>query len=258
MQPVTPLWITLPVVATTLSIPVVAWLAFQRVARRSARELIAPTFVAVAVWLVLAFTLSARGFFAGSGNSSVPPLAWALLPLAAGYLGYLTHKFGARGGRSDSAPPDNRPAVLSRAWRRVSRGMDARGSARRVRAAGRHWRCRHRLDRAIRGGAPQGRGSACARSRDPVERARNRGPRCCGHHGSADDARTAASAGARSSKCRDHHVAARPRSDHRRAVLHSPSPHRPAPTGWSRAAGRTRRSTGGLSGAGGECTSCRC
>lgn len=90
MQPVTPLWITVPVVATTLSIPVVAWLAFQRVARRSARELVAPTFVAVALWLVLAFTLSARGFFAGSANSSVPPVAWALLPLAAGYLGYLT------------------------------------------------------------------------------------------------------------------------------------------------------------------------
>jgi hypothetical protein len=90
MQPVIPLWITLPVVATSIAIPVVAWLAFQRVARRSARALIAPSFVAVSLWLVLAFTLSARGFFAGSGNSSLPRIAWALIPLVIGYLGYLT------------------------------------------------------------------------------------------------------------------------------------------------------------------------
>ena len=89
MQPVIPLWITLLTVATNIAVPLLAWLAFQRVARRSARSLVAPSFVFFALWLVLAFTLSARGFFAGSGRSSFPSIAWALVPLVAGYLGYL-------------------------------------------------------------------------------------------------------------------------------------------------------------------------
>lgn len=89
MQPVISLWITLPIVATTIAVPVVAWLAFRKVARGSARSLVAPTFVFFALWLVLAFTLSARGFFVGSGRSSFPPIAWSLVPLVVGYLGYL-------------------------------------------------------------------------------------------------------------------------------------------------------------------------
>ena len=89
MQPAIPLWITLPIVATTIGVPIVAWLAFRKVARRSARALIAPTFIFVALWLFVAFTLSARGFFVNAG-ASIPPIAWALLPLVVGYLGYLT------------------------------------------------------------------------------------------------------------------------------------------------------------------------
>jgi hypothetical protein len=89
MQPAIPLWITLPIVATNIAVPIVAWLAFQRVARRSARALIAPSFVVVAVWLISAFALSARGFFASSGSESVPRIAFAVIPHAVGYLGYL-------------------------------------------------------------------------------------------------------------------------------------------------------------------------
>lgn len=88
MHPLTPLWITVLTVATNIAVPIIAWLAFQRVARRSARSLVVPSFVFFALWLALAFTLSARGFFAGSG-SSIPSIAWALVPLVAGYLGYL-------------------------------------------------------------------------------------------------------------------------------------------------------------------------
>lgn len=87
MQPAVPLWITIPVVATNIAIPVVAWLAFRRVARHSARALVAPSFLIVAVWLIAAFTLSARGSLAGS--ESVPRIAYAVIPLAVGYLGYL-------------------------------------------------------------------------------------------------------------------------------------------------------------------------
>jgi hypothetical protein len=87
MQPATPLWITLPIVFTNIAVPIVAWIAFERVARRSARALIAPSFIVVALWLIVAFTLSARGFFASSGGS-VPRIAYSAIPLAVGYLGY--------------------------------------------------------------------------------------------------------------------------------------------------------------------------
>jgi len=88
MQPAVPFWITIPIVATSIAVPIVAWLAFQRVARRSAQALVAPSFLVVAVWLIAAFTLSARGFFLGSGSESVPRIAFAVIPLAVGYLGY--------------------------------------------------------------------------------------------------------------------------------------------------------------------------
>jgi hypothetical protein len=87
MHPVIPLWVTIPVVAVNVAEPVVAWLVFQRIARRSARELVAPSFVFFALWLVVAFTLSTRGFFVSSA-AAVPRIAYALLPLAAGYLGF--------------------------------------------------------------------------------------------------------------------------------------------------------------------------
>lgn len=90
MQPAVPLWITIPIVATNIALPFVAWLAFQRVARRSARALVVPSFLAFAVWVIAALTLSARGFFAGSGGASVPRIAFAGIPLAVGYLGYRT------------------------------------------------------------------------------------------------------------------------------------------------------------------------
>jgi hypothetical protein len=88
MHPVIPLWVKLLTVATNITVPVVAWLVFQRVARRSARALVAPSFVFFALWLIVVLTLSARGFFVGSADSSVPPIAWALIPLVVGYLGY--------------------------------------------------------------------------------------------------------------------------------------------------------------------------
>jgi hypothetical protein len=88
MHPVIPLWVKLLTVAANIAIPVVGWLAFQKVARRSARELVAPSFVFFALWIVVAFTLSIRGFFVGSAATEVPRIAYALLPLAIGYLAY--------------------------------------------------------------------------------------------------------------------------------------------------------------------------
>jgi hypothetical protein len=91
MQPSIPLWVRLIIPAVTLAVPVLAWFVFQRFARRSARELIAPSAIFVALWIVLAYTLAARGFFSAPGDS-VPSIAWALAPLAIGYLGFLTIK----------------------------------------------------------------------------------------------------------------------------------------------------------------------
>ena len=88
MHPVIPLWVSIPIVTANIAIPVVAWLAFQRIARRSARELVAPSFVFFALWIVVAFTLSIRGFFVGSAATSVPRIAYSLLPLAIGYFAY--------------------------------------------------------------------------------------------------------------------------------------------------------------------------
>jgi hypothetical protein len=90
MHPVIPLWVTIPIVAANIIVPIVAWLAFQSVARRSARELVVPSFVFFALWVVVAFTLTARGFFAGSPSDSVPRIAFALVPLTIGYLAYLS------------------------------------------------------------------------------------------------------------------------------------------------------------------------
>jgi hypothetical protein len=90
VQPSIPLWIRLIVPAVTLAIPAFAWLVFQRFARRSARGLIAPSAIFVALWIVLAYTLAARGFFSAPGTESVPSIAWALAPLAIGYLAFLT------------------------------------------------------------------------------------------------------------------------------------------------------------------------
>ena len=88
MHPVIPLWVTIVTTAANVIIPAVAWLTFQRIARRSAKELVAPSFVFFALWVVVAFTLSARGFFVGSAASQVPRIAYAMLPLAIGYLAY--------------------------------------------------------------------------------------------------------------------------------------------------------------------------
>jgi hypothetical protein len=88
MHPVIPLWVTISIVAANIAIPVVAWLVFQRIARRSARELVAPSFVFFALWVIVAFTLSIRGFFVTSDATAVPRIAYASLPLAIGYLAY--------------------------------------------------------------------------------------------------------------------------------------------------------------------------
>jgi len=90
MQPSIPLWVKLVTTAVSLLVPVLGWLVFQRFARRSARALIAPSAVFVALWIGLAYALAARGFFSAPGPEAVPTIAWALAPLAIGYLGFLT------------------------------------------------------------------------------------------------------------------------------------------------------------------------
>jgi hypothetical protein len=90
MQPAIPLWITISIVATTIAVPAIAWLALRKVARRAAPSIIVPAFTFLALWLVVAFELAARGFFVGSGRGSFPPIGWALAPVVIGYLGYLT------------------------------------------------------------------------------------------------------------------------------------------------------------------------
>jgi len=87
-----PLWVKLIVIAAAITVPVLGWLVFQRFARRSAAELIVPSAIFIGLWLALAFTLSARGFFSGGSATSVPPIAWALLPLAIGYLAFLASR----------------------------------------------------------------------------------------------------------------------------------------------------------------------
>lgn len=90
MHPVIPLWVTLAIVSANILVPVIAWLAFRKIARGSAPQLVAPSFVFFAAWVILALTLSTRGFFMASASTAVPRIAWALLPLAVGFLGYLT------------------------------------------------------------------------------------------------------------------------------------------------------------------------
>ena len=113
MQPSIPLWVTLVTTVESLLIPVVGWLVFQRYARRAARALIAPSAIFVALWTVLAYTLGARGFFSALRPGSMPAIAYAFLPLAIGYLGFLT------------GPPDqddvHAPTVRGRCFALVSR-----------------------------------------------------------------------------------------------------------------------------------------
>ena len=72
MQPSTPLWISVITTAVAMVVPVLAWFVFRRFARRSARELVAPSAIFVALWIGLAYTLSARGFFSAPRAGSVP------------------------------------------------------------------------------------------------------------------------------------------------------------------------------------------
>jgi len=90
MHPVIPIWVTIPIVVANIIIPVVAWLAFQSVARRSARELVVPSFLFFALWVVAGFALTARGFFVGSAANSVPRIVYSMVPLTIGYLAYLS------------------------------------------------------------------------------------------------------------------------------------------------------------------------
>lgn len=92
MQPSFPLWLTVVLTASCIGIPVLAWLVFQRFARLTARSLVLPSAAFVAAWLVLAFTLSARGFFSSATATGVPPIAYALVPLAIGYIAYLSSR----------------------------------------------------------------------------------------------------------------------------------------------------------------------
>jgi hypothetical protein len=92
MHPVIPLWVTIVTVAANIIIPAVAWLSFRKIARHSARELVVPSFLFFAVWTIAAFTLSARGFFLGAPDTSVPRIVFALVPLTIGYLAYLSFR----------------------------------------------------------------------------------------------------------------------------------------------------------------------
>jgi hypothetical protein len=90
MHPSIPLWITVIVIGTSIAVPVLAWLVLAQLARRSARALVVPSALFIGLWLILAFTLAARGFFAGGGADAMPRIAYAVLPLLIGYLAYLT------------------------------------------------------------------------------------------------------------------------------------------------------------------------
>jgi hypothetical protein len=90
MHPVTPLWITMLTVSANIVVPALVWRAFRKIAQRSAPRLIAPGLVFFAAWVTTALALATRGFFAPSASLAVPHIAWALLPLAAGYVTYLT------------------------------------------------------------------------------------------------------------------------------------------------------------------------
>lgn len=90
MQPVVPLWVSIAIIAANIVVPIVAWVAFRKVARRSAKELVAPSFIFFALWVVAAFTLSVRGFFLGAGGTGVPRIVYALIPLSVGYIAYLS------------------------------------------------------------------------------------------------------------------------------------------------------------------------
>jgi hypothetical protein len=85
-----PLWIKLLTIATSVTVPVLGWLVFQRFARKSAPGLLAPTAIFVGLWLLLALTLAARGFFSDGPPDLVPRIAYSILPLVIGYLAYLT------------------------------------------------------------------------------------------------------------------------------------------------------------------------
>ena len=90
MQPSTPLWISFTTVTASMAVPVLAWFVFRRFAHHSSRALVASTAIFVVLWIGLAYALSARGFFSAPRAASVPPIALALVPLAIGYLGFLT------------------------------------------------------------------------------------------------------------------------------------------------------------------------
>jgi hypothetical protein len=90
MHPSNPLWIALLTIATSITIPVLGWLVFQRFAQKTARALVVPSAVFFGAWLLLAFTLSARGYFSRATADVVPPIAFSILPLAIGYLAFLT------------------------------------------------------------------------------------------------------------------------------------------------------------------------
>lgn len=90
MHPSIPLWIRLLVTSASITVPVLAWLVFRRFARSSARELIVPSAVFIGLWLLLAFTLSARGFFSRGPADLVPRIAYSIIPLAIAYLAFLT------------------------------------------------------------------------------------------------------------------------------------------------------------------------
>jgi hypothetical protein len=90
VQPSTPLWISLITIVVAMMVPVLAWFVFRRFALRSARELVAPSAIFIALWIGLAYALAVRGFFSAPPARAVPPIALALIPLAIGYLGFLT------------------------------------------------------------------------------------------------------------------------------------------------------------------------
>jgi hypothetical protein len=90
MQPSIPLWIKVLTIATSITIPVLAWIVFQRFARKSARALAVASAIFVGLWLLIALSLSARGYFSDGPPELVPRIAYSILPLLIGYLAFLT------------------------------------------------------------------------------------------------------------------------------------------------------------------------
>jgi len=92
MQPSFPLWVKITLTAASIGVPVLAWLVLRRFARGTSRSVAILSAAFFAVWVVAVFALAARGFFAPASTLGVPPIAYAFIPMALGYLAYLSSR----------------------------------------------------------------------------------------------------------------------------------------------------------------------